>query len=194
MTNDDIDLFFNKVGLADHVVKQAHEPSCVWTFQAGPHPVLIQTQASANRMRIVSYIAEQPDVEPNQLIEMLEANYHSALDARYGLADGYVVAAFLHPFKELDGNQFVLGLYQVISCAETFGTYYSGGTMVFGEQNSSNNDFIDFDLDSDSDTDSWLDDPTSVNADDQTDASASGDMEDSAIDFLSSLVRKIRNN
>lgn len=171
MTNQDIDLFFEKVGLSAHVEKQSQEPSCVWTLNVGAFPVLIQTQASANRMRIVAYIAEQSDIDPEQLVDMLEANYHSALDARYALADGYVVAAFLHPFKELDGNQFVLGMYQVISCAETFGSYYSGGTMVFGGQSAPKNTD-----ESDLDTDSI------------------GDMENGAVSFLSDLVQKIQEN
>lgn len=171
MTNQDIDLFFEKVGLSAHVEKQLQEPSCVWTLNVGAIPVLIQTQASANRMRIVGYITEQADIEPGQLLDMLEANYHSALDARYALADGYVVAAFLHPFKELDGNQFVLGMYQVIRCAETFGTYYSGGTMVFGGQS-----------DAESKTESELG------------SDSIGDMENGAVSFLSELVQKIQEN
>lgn len=171
MTNQDIDLFFEKVGLSGHVEKQVREPSWVWMLNVGAFPVMIQTQASANRMRIVAYIAEQGDIESTQLIDMLEANYHSALDARYALADGYIVAAFLHPFKELDGNQFVLGMYQVISCAETFGQYYSGGTMVFGGQT----------------------DPPSTD-DSEFESDSIGDMENGAVNYLSDLVQKIREN
>ncbi len=171
MTNQDIDLFFDKVGLRSHVEKQVQEPTWVWMFHVGAFPIMIQTQATANRMRIVGYIAEQTRISPNQIVEMMEANYHSALDARYAFTDEYVVAAFLHPFKELDGNQFVLGLYQVVSCAETFGSHYSGGTMVFGDR-------------------SLEESP------EETDFEAGpiGDMEEGAVEFLSDLVRRIREN
>jgi len=82
MTNQDIDLFFHKVGLDAHVEKQPANPSSLWSLHVGPFPVMIQTQETANRMRIVAFIAEQSELDPGQLVEMLEANYHSALDVR----------------------------------------------------------------------------------------------------------------
>ncbi len=132
MDNQDIDRFFEESDLADSVEKQMRPPNAIWTFKAGSFPMFIQTQESANRMRIVAFVAEADALGEEELIELLEANYHSALDARYAVTDGYVVSAFLHPFRELTFTQFLLGLYQTIHCAETFGTSYSGGTMVFG--------------------------------------------------------------
>ena len=133
MNNADIDRYFAEAGLTDAIHRETHQPTDVWLFLASDTQVMIQTQESANRMRIVAFIAEAGDLERDHLYELLEANYHSALDARYAIAEGHLVAAFLHPFEELTPEQFVLGLYQVISCAETYGGSNSGGTLVFGD-------------------------------------------------------------
>ncbi len=132
MDNTDIDRFFEDSDLVDWVERQERMPNVIWSFHAGPFPMFIQTQENANRMRIVAFIAETTDLDREDLIEILEANYHSALDARYAVTDEYVVSAFLHPFRELTFTQFLMGMYQTIHCAETFGDTYSGGTMFFG--------------------------------------------------------------
>ena len=159
MTNDDINQVIETCGLSDHVERHEDPPVFMWTLRVQGVPVLIQTQESANRMRIVAFVAQAEDVPPDGIVLAMEANYHSALDARYAITDDWLVAAFLHPFKELDGNQFVMGLYQTVHCAITFGDSYSGGTMVFGSTG---------------------------------DESESGDMESNAVDYLSTLVRWIR--
>ncbi len=132
MENREIDLFFDGNGLKEHVHRMVGPQNSHWEFQCGVIPLFIQTQENANRMRIVARIVPEREMERRHLIAMLEANYHSALDARYALADDWVTAAFIHPLHELNAEQFVLGLYQVVSCAATFGQEYTGGTMVFG--------------------------------------------------------------
>ena len=132
MNNADVDRYFAEAGLTDAIHRETHDPTDVWLFMAGDVQVMIQTQESANRIRIVAFIGEAGDLDSDDLRELLEANYHSALDARYAIAEGHLVAAFLHPFEELCSEQFVLGLYQVISCAETYGGANSGGTLFFG--------------------------------------------------------------
>lgn len=132
MDNHDIDAFFHETGLAARVDRQIQPPSAMWVLQAGNFPVLIQTQEDADRIRIVAFIADADSLPPEALRVMLEANYHTAMDARYAITGEHVVAAFLHPLEDLTDEQFVLGFYQVVSCAETFGTHFSGGTMVFG--------------------------------------------------------------
>lgn len=133
MNNLEIDQYFAEAGLSDAVHRESHPPTEVWLFMAGDHQVMIQTQESANRIRIVVFIGESRELDRDELESLLEANYHSALDARYAIAEGHLVAAFLHPFEELTAEQFVLGLYQVIGCAETYGGANSGGTLVFGD-------------------------------------------------------------
>ena len=133
MDNHDIDAFFHESGLAARVDRQIQPPSAMWVLQAGNFPVLIQTQEDVDRIRIVAFITDADSLAPEALRVMLEANYHTAMDARYAITGEHVVAAYLHPFEELNDEQFVLGFYQVVSCAETFGTHFSGGTMIFGE-------------------------------------------------------------
>ncbi len=134
MNNHEIEAFFEVQGLSEVVETTVRPPVQAWTLRGsgGRFPVLIQTQESADRMRIVAIIGDLSDFEPTILIPMLEANYHSALDARYALTDGQIVALFLHPFSELSLAQFVSGFYQVLHCTETFGTTFSGGTLTFG--------------------------------------------------------------
>ena len=130
MDNQDIDAFVRKTGMGLEAVFRP--PIAVWEGAVCGYPMFVQTQEDANRMRIVVFIAEADDLEEDELSVLMEANYHSALDARYALADGYLVSAFIHPLAELTATQFTLGLYQALHCAETRGTTYSGGTLVFG--------------------------------------------------------------
>jgi len=132
MTNKDIDSFFQDSGLTDSVEKVERYPNVMWGFSAGRHQLMIQTQEEANRMRIVASVVNESDLDRPELCKLMEANYHSALDARYALTDGKLVSLYLHPLEELTATQFTLGLYQTIMCAQSFGTSYSGGTMVFG--------------------------------------------------------------
>lgn len=128
----DIDAFFAKHGLASRVERRDKPPTVVWTLRAAGFPVLIQGQENANRLRIVVFIAATVSVDQPQMAALLAANYHSALDARYAFADDAVVAAFLHPLRELAAEQFVLGFSQAVRCAETYGGEFSGGTLSFG--------------------------------------------------------------
>ncbi len=132
MNNNDITNWFADNGLSSEVQSEFAPPSGHWHLNVGSFPVRIQTQESANRMRIVAYIAEAEKMDIEDFACMMEANSHSALDARYAIDSGYIVSLFLHPFKELDATQFMLGFYQVISCAESFGTDYTGGTLIYG--------------------------------------------------------------
>lgn len=132
MRIEDIDAFFAEHGLAGRVERQDKPPTVAWTLRAAGFPVLIQTQENANRLRIVAFIGAAGGLDRERLAALLSANYHSALDARYAIVDDALVAAFLHPLGELSREQFVLGFFQTICCAETFGGEHSGGTLNFG--------------------------------------------------------------
>ena len=73
----------------------------VWQVHLGERILLVITDESNNRMRIFTPILEEKDIEPGDLNKMLEANFHSALDAKYGLYNEYVVSLFTHPLREL---------------------------------------------------------------------------------------------
>ena len=103
-----------------------------WQLSYFGRPLLVITDSLANRMRIFSPIIAQEDLESGQLEKMLEANFHSALDAKYSLYTGYVVSVFTHPLQELSEKQLVDAMRQVVVLAETFGTSYQSTEMIFG--------------------------------------------------------------
>ncbi len=103
-----------------------------WQFHYKDSQVLIITDERANRMRIIVPIAKSKDLSKTQLIRMMQANFDSALDARYSIAQGVVWAAFIHPLKPLDDGEFFSGLAQALTAAKTWGKSYSSGALVFG--------------------------------------------------------------
>lgn len=90
------------------------------------------SDAPNDRMRLVAVIAPVSKLTPEQIAHILEANFHSALDARYGTSDGYLFAAFIHPLSPLTEGEIHSAVTQVASLVRTFGTTYSSGALVFG--------------------------------------------------------------
>ncbi len=94
---------------------------CVWDVKA-------------DRMRLVSPIAKSKDV-PAQFMEMaLQANYHSVLDPRYAIGDGVLYAAFIHPLSPLTEEELRSAILQVAIAANTFGSTFTSGALVFPGQ------------------------------------------------------------
>ena len=104
-----------------------------WSLEYSDTPVIIITDDTANRMRIFAPVLEEKDLKPGQLQKMLEANFHSALDAKYCLFEGLVISIFTHPLEELTAEQFLDALGQVVTLTKTFGTTYSSTDKIFGE-------------------------------------------------------------
>jgi hypothetical protein len=86
------------------------------------------------RMRIVAPIVPVSALTAIHVASILEANYHSALDARYATSNGVLYAAFIHPLPPLTAPQLASAIRQVASLVQTFGSTYSSGELVFGEQ------------------------------------------------------------
>lgn len=106
----------------------------IWTVQCTDLPVMIVTDAKANRMRIFSPIVERAELNERALEKMLEANFHSALDAKYSIWEGVVISVFTHPLQQLSEEQFVDALHQVVRLVDTFGTTFSSTEFIFGEE------------------------------------------------------------
>lgn len=102
-----------------------------WQFIYGDHLVMVITDEAANRMRIFSPILEEKDLEPDQYKKMLEANFHTALDAKYCLYEGFAIAVFTHPLRELSKHQLIDATSQVVNLAATFGTAYQSTGLIF---------------------------------------------------------------
>ena len=95
-------------------------------------PVLVVGDPIADRMRAMVPIASAAGLTEKDLMRMMQANFDSALDARYAIANGRLWAVYIHPLSPLQKNQFLSGLVQTITVAKTYGTAYSGGGAVFG--------------------------------------------------------------
>lgn len=107
--------------ISDHVAR--------FTFDGAT--LMCISDASANRMRIISPIIGLSEVDSEQLLLALAANFHTALDARYAISDGVVYAAFIHPLRSLSDEEVVSAIRQVAAAHNTFGNEYSSGELFF---------------------------------------------------------------
>ncbi|MEM9332075.1 MAG: hypothetical protein AAGA53_12160 [Pseudomonadota bacterium] len=113
-----------------------HETAMQLTIQQVP--ITIVTDAKANRMRAFVAFKNLDGVDGQVLYRMLQANFDSALDARYAIAKGHLISVFVHPLAELQKDQFIEGLGQVANLVITYGTAYTSGAMTFGGGDSRN--------------------------------------------------------
>lgn len=98
--------------------------------------VVVVTDRQADRMRVMVPIREARDLSEADLRRMMQANFDSALDARYAVANGILWSAYIHPLSPLEKEQFISGLVQTVTAAETYGTFYTGGSVQFGDGDS----------------------------------------------------------
>ena len=87
---------------------------------------------TADRMRLVAPIVEIDKMPPELLPILMQANFHTALDARYAMSEGIVYAAYLHPLSPLTEKQVESAMDQVASLVETFGSSFSSTEFTFG--------------------------------------------------------------
>jgi len=87
---------------------------------------------NADRMRIITPIIPATNLPDGLLLRLSQANFDSALDARYAIGSGMVWASFVHRLSSLTDEDFISGLAQTAVAAETFGTTFSSGAFVFG--------------------------------------------------------------
>jgi len=109
-----------------------------FSFSIDDIPVLIFTDVGANRMRAMVPIRSAETMTPEEMQRVMQANFDSALDARYAVAQGQLWGVFLHPFRELEREQFISGVAQTVNVAKTYGSLYSSGAGQFGGGDSGN--------------------------------------------------------
>jgi hypothetical protein len=102
-----------------------------WQFKYETTWMLMITDQKNNRMRIILPIVDVKQLNEKYLTNALEANFHSALDVKYAISDGYIWSVFIHPLKELSANQVKDAFKQVYYAAATFGGSYSSTELVF---------------------------------------------------------------
>lgn len=95
-------------------------------------PVLIVMDPFADRMRAMVPIRDASGMTGEELARVMQANFDTALDARYAIAQGRLWAVFIHPLSPLERDQLISGLGQTVNIALTYGSAYSGGALSFG--------------------------------------------------------------
>lgn len=103
-----------------------------WSFKIEEVRLTLVYDEDRDRMRVVAVIAPVNELTPEQIVRCLQANFDSALDARYALANGALWSAFIHPLGSLDRGELISGIGQTVNLVTSFGTTYSSGALVYG--------------------------------------------------------------
>ncbi|MEO3414850.1 type III secretion system chaperone [Roseovarius sp. CAU 1744] len=111
---------------------EAKTNGAAWQLTIADTMIFVITDEDADRMRAMTPIRRSEEVTPEEMIRLMQANFDSALDARYAIAQGTLWATFIHPLSPLEKDQFISGLGQAVNLVKTYGTLYSGGAMQFG--------------------------------------------------------------
>lgn len=83
-------------------------------------------------MRIISPITSLSEVDGEQFLLAMAANFNTALDARYAVSDSVIYAAYIHPLKPLSEMELLSAIKQVATGRNTFGDEYTSGKLFFG--------------------------------------------------------------
>ncbi|MFL4468343.1 hypothetical protein ACERZ8_00095 [Tateyamaria armeniaca] len=95
-------------------------------------PIVVIADPGANRMRAMVPIRSAEGLAADELMRLMQANFDTALDARYAVAQGRLWGVFIHPLSSLEKDQLLSAFIQTINVARTYGQTYSGGALSFG--------------------------------------------------------------
>ncbi len=95
-------------------------------------PVLVFFDAAADRMRAMVPIRSAEDMNEDDIRRVMQANFDTALDARYAIAQGKLWGVFIHPLSPLARDELISGVGQAVNLALSYGTAFSGGALAFG--------------------------------------------------------------
>lgn len=126
MTNQRLD------GLIRQISPKVSGELGYWKVTVDGRDILIITDAAHNRMRIMSPVAMRDKLDAGELARLLEANFGSALDAKYALREDTLWSVFTHPLAELSEEQFLDCAAQVANLANNFGSSYASSNLIFG--------------------------------------------------------------
>lgn len=94
-------------------------------------PLVLIADAPSDRMRVMAPIRSAEGVTEDDMRRMMQANFDTALDARYAIAQGRLWAVFIHPFRALEKDQLISGIGQTVNLALTYGNLYTGGAQTY---------------------------------------------------------------
>ena len=118
------------------VDEDAIQQETTWFFHVAELETIVVYDINADRMRILIPIGPTDKLVQEELIRLMQANFDSALDARYAIAQGELWGAFIHPLSTLTDEEFLIGLGQTANVVASYGTSYSSGLFIFGSGDS----------------------------------------------------------
>lgn len=125
--------------LAELIVKVDDEAvleGATWFFHVEGLEAAVVYDVSADRMRIIMPIGPADELDEENLLRMMQANFDSALDARYAVAQGTLWGVFIHPLSTLTSEEFLVGLGQTANVVISYGSSYSSGLFIYGNGDS----------------------------------------------------------
>ena len=120
--------------LLDEVSTLLESGEGCWKVEYGNRVLLLIVDEEHDRMRMMTPILKEDDLDEDDLWEVMEANFDRSLDARYAIGDGILWSLFLHPLTNLSRNLFLDGLDQVVTLANNFGGSYCSSDIIFGSE------------------------------------------------------------
>jgi len=124
-----LDMIAEVIGALDG---EAQRSGNNWQFTVEERMLIVVTDANAGRMRIITPIVERGALPGEALERLMQANFDTALDARYAIGQGVVWSVFIHPLDSLTTRDFASGVLQTKSLADTFGSTFSSGALNYG--------------------------------------------------------------
>ena len=106
-----------------------------WQFLVKDRMFICVTDQQNNRMRIMSPVIEQKKLAYTDMLKLMEANFHTALDVKYAIAHDLLWSVYIHPLRELSDDQLVDAIQQVYVAAMTYGSTYSSSSLSFPDRN-----------------------------------------------------------
>ncbi len=106
-----------------------------WQVTYKELPMMVITDETNNRMRIIAPIVDVDQLSKDVLLDCLAANFHSALDVKYALSNDIIWSVYIHPLSPLTEMEVESAVSQVYYAAATFGNTYTSTPLVFGGAN-----------------------------------------------------------
>lgn len=120
------------VALVKSIDEKASNQGNTWQFVFQERPIILVFDENADRMRMFTPIGPESALDADLMRRMLQANFDSALDARYAVANKLIWSVFIHPLSPLDQEQFASAIVQVLNVATSFGSSFSSGLFTYG--------------------------------------------------------------
>jgi len=132
MSNNKMEKVLHRVATSVERMPGTEETPGKWKIIYMQRELFVITDELANRMRAMTPVIEEENLDGDDLKVLLEANFDRALDAKYSLYQGFLWSSFTHPLQELTVEQLKDALRQVATLADRYGDTYSSTDLVFG--------------------------------------------------------------